>query len=252
MAKFVKQGSFGYKDADLWDCEFAILSKNEYISLSRNSDELNKTRNDLSECRRQYQLLKNAYDNLKVRVEQMERMELLPEGMVAVPEEELNGYKKAVRIVRDRAKQQIDKAKADENGYTLLRAEKRKYGHDREKAWLITKSTPYSINMDLSEASAMIAGDLSEFYGFIKIPEWKRSGEDMLSRMDAILSVKDMLNLNEKYKNGDRSMMKNEKLLFYIEWLDGYQWKIIFDVTRIAQNHASGCYEVSYWALSPV
>ena len=118
MARFVKKVSFGYKDADLWDCEFAILTKNEYTSLTRSSGELETAQKNLNECRRQYKQLKSAYDTLKRRVEQLEGMEILPEGMVAVSEEELNGYKKAVRIVRDRAKQQIDKATADKNGYT--------------------------------------------------------------------------------------------------------------------------------------
>lgn len=248
MARFVKKGSFGYKDADLWDCEFVILTKNEYTSLTRSSGELETAQKNLNECRRQYQLLKNAYDNLKVRVEQMERMELLPEGMVAVPEEELNGYKKAVRIVRDRAKQQIDKAKADKNGYTLLRAEKRKYGRDKGSAWLITKGTPYSIKMDFAEASALIAQDLREFYGFIDIPAWDWKGRYEQEK----LSIKEMLSYNDSYKNGDRSGMQNEKILFYLDWLDRYRWKIIFEVSRFAQNHATGCYEVSYWALSPI
>ena len=248
MARFVKQGSFGYKDADLWDCEFAILTKNEYTSLTRSSGELETAQKNLNECRRQYKQLKSAYDRLKRRVEQLEGMEILPEGMVAVSEEELNGYKKAVRIVRDRAKQQIDKAKADKNGYTLLRAEKRKYGRDKGSAWLITKGTPYSIKMDFAEASALIAQDLREFYGFIDIPAWDWKGRYEQEK----LSIKEMLSYNDSYKNGDRSGMQNEKILFYLDWLDRYKWKIIFEVSRFAQNHATGCYEVSYWALSPI
>lgn len=248
MARFVKKVSFGYKDADLWDCEFVILTKNEYTSLTRSSGELETAQKNLNECRRQYKQLKSAYDTLKRRVEQLEGMEILPEGMVAVSEEELNGYKKAVRIVRDRAKQQIDKAKADKNGYTLLRAEKRKYGRDKGSAWLITKGTPYSIKMDFAEASALIAQDLREFYGFIDIPAWDWKGRYEQEK----LSIKEMLSYNDSYKNGDRSGMQNEKILFYLDWLDRYRWKIIFEVSRFAQNHATGCYEVSYWALSPI
>lgn len=248
MARFVKKVSFGYKDADFLDCEFAILTKNEYTSLTRSSGELETAQKNLNECRRQYKQLKSAYDTLKRRVEQLEGMEILPEGMVAVSEEELNGYKKAVRIVRDRAKQQIDKAKADKNGYTLLRAEKRKYGRDKGSAWLITKSTPYSIKMDFAEASALIAQDLREFYGFIDIPAWDWKGRYEQEK----LSIKEMLSYNDSYKNGDRSGMQNEKILFYLDWLDRYRWKIIFEVSRFAQNHATGCYEVSYWALSPI
>lgn len=248
MARFVKKVSFGYKDADFLDCEFAILTKNEYTSLTRSSGELETAQKNLNECWRQYKQLKSAYDTLKRRVEQLEGMEILPEGMVAVSEEELNGYKKAVRIVRDRAKQQIDKAKADKNGYTLLRAEKRKYGRDKGSAWLITKGTPYSIKMDFAEASALIAQDLREFYGFIDIPAWDWKGRYEQEK----LSIKEMLSYNDSYKNGDRSGMQNEKILFYLDWLDRYRWKIIFEVSRFAQNHATGCYEVSYWALSPI
>ena len=248
MDRFVKKVSFGYKDADLWDCEFVILTKNEYTSLTRSSGELETAQKNLNECRRQYKQLKSAYDTLKRRLDQLEGMETLPEGMVAVSEEELNGYKKAVRIVRDRAKQQIDNAKADKNGYTLLRAEKRKYGRDKGSAWLITKGTPYSIKMDFAEASALIAQDLREFYGFIDIPAWDWKGRYEQEK----LSIKEMLSYNDSYKNGDRSGMQNEKILFYLDWLDRYRWKIIFEVSRFAQNHATGCYEVSYWALSPI
>ena len=247
MARFVKKVSFGYKDADLWDCEFVILTKNEYTSLTRSSGELETAQKELNECRRQYKQLKSAYDTLKRRVEQLEGMEILPEGMVAVSEEELNGYKKAVRIVRDRAKQQIDKATADKNGYTMLRAEKRRYGRDKGSAWLMTKSTPYSIKTDFSEASAMITRDLAEFYGLVTIPKYKG-----IYDQEEKLSVKEMLRLNDDYKNGDRSGMQNEKILYYLDWLDGYRWRIIFDIARFSQNHATGCYEVSYWALSPV
>lgn len=247
MARFVKKVSFGYKDADLWDCEFVILTKNEYTSLTRSSGELETAQKELNECRRQYKQLKSAYDTLKRRVEQLEGMKILPEGMVAVSEEELNGYKKAVRIVRDRAKQQIDKATADKNGYTMLRAEKRRYGRDKGSAWLMTKSTPYSIKMDFSEASAMITRDLAEFYGLVTIPKYKG-----IYDQEEKLSVKEMLRLNDDYKNGDRSGMQNEKILYYLDWLDGYRWRIIFDIARFSQNHATGCYEVSYWALSPV
>ena len=247
MARFVKKGSFGYKDADLWDCEFVILTKNEYTSLTRSSGELETAQKNLNECRRQYKQLKSAYDTLKRRVEQLEGMKILPEGMVSVSEEELNGYKKAVRIVRDRAKQQIDKATADKNGYTMLRAEKRRYGRDKGSAWLMTKSTPYSIKTDFSEASAMITRDLAEFYGLVTIPKYKG-----IYDQEEKLSVKEMLRLNDDYKNGDRSGMQNEKILYYLDWLDGYRWRIIFDIARFSQNHATGCYEVSYWALSPV
>ena len=248
MARFVKQGSFGYRDVDLWDCESVILTKQEYISLSRKEEELEKAQKDLTEYKKRCVQLSREYKNLKGRLDQLEGMETLPEGMVAVSEEELNGYKKAVRIVRDRAKQQIDKAKADKNGYTLLRAEKRKYGRDKGSAWLITKSTPYSIKMDFAEASALIAQDLREFYGFIDIPAWDWKGRYEQEE----LSIKEMLSYNDSYKNGDRSGMQNEKILFYLDWLDRYRWKIIFEVSRFAQNHATGCYEVSYWALSPI
>ena len=60
-----------------------------------------------------------------------------------------HGMKKAVRIVRDRAMQQIDKAKADVHGYTLVRAVKKK------EVWSITKSTPYSIKIPFEEASVL-------------------------------------------------------------------------------------------------
>ena len=64
----------------------------------------------------------------------------------------------------------------------------------------MTKSTPYSIKMDFSEASAMITRDLAEFYGLVTIPKYKG-----IYDQEEKLSVKEMLRLNDDYKNGDRS-----------------------------------------------
>ena len=76
---------------------------------------------------------------------------------VMIPLAEYYGYEKAVRIVKDRAIQQVDKATADKYGYTLMRADKKRYNYEQdEKAWLITRNTPYSIKIGLEEAEYFI------------------------------------------------------------------------------------------------
>ena len=87
---------------------------------------------------------------------------------VLIPIEEYNGYEKALRIVHDRALQQIEKSKADEHGYTPLRAEKRCY-KSLSYAWLITRRTPYSIKIKLEDAMTLIERDLSEHYNLKEI-----------------------------------------------------------------------------------
>lgn len=252
MAKFVKQGNFGYKEVQggerSSEYENVILTRQEYETtrqLLRNS---RQTELKMDEWRQKYWNLKDTFEICKKKLENLEQRETIQEGMVAIPESALNGYKKAVRIVRDRARQQVDKAKADKYGYTLLRADKRKYKASKRSAWLITRSTPYSIKMSLDEAYAMIGCDLVEYYGFRELPVLKKNGySSRLEERDLLDYYKRFYELKE-----DISRMHNEEILWALAWLNETNGKVAFEISHIAQNVATGCYEVSYWATSPM
>lgn len=159
---------------------------------------------------------------------------------VCMPISDYNGYQKALRIVRDRARQQVDKAKADRYGYTLLRADFRPYTYKSPKAWLITKSTPYSIKMDLGEVQYIIGCDLRDYYGYRELP--------------AHLGVLDMLDYCKRfYMDGEsRIDIQNEEMLEKLAFLDECGGKLAFELSRISSNFATGTYEISYWATALV
>lgn len=174
-------------------------------------------------------------------------------GSVLIPEEEYNGLQKAVRIVRNRAKQQIDKSKADKNGYTLLRADKRQYSYKYESpAWLVTRSTPYSIKMTLDEVTFMLNRDLREFYGFLDLPLIETTDYNYKTVLKQ-WNIKDFFSIMGCHNpKEDRSKIGSEEVLQKLDFLDSCDWKLAFEISRIAKNAATGCYEVSYWATEPI
>lgn len=171
-----------------------------------------------------------------------------------IPIEEYHSYLKAVEIVRRRALQQIDKAKADEHGYTLLRADRRQYSYDSKlKAWLITMSSPYSVKLSLAQVTAMLNKDLRDFYGFCDLPLIETSDTYYADKGGKPWDVKDFLGTyHYNRKNKDRSTIHNPEYLQKLNFLDEHDWKIAFEISKIAKNHATGCYEVSYWATEPM
>lgn len=174
---------------------------------------------------------------------------------ILIPINEYNGYQNAIRIVRDRAIQQIDRAKADEHGYTIVKAEKRRYNGGGEKtneeAWLVTKSTPYSLKMGLQEASYMIEKDLREFYSYVDLPRIPME----FSTMTRVLPEKDLLNYKRRFflEGDDREVYReNSIMMSVLDWMDEYDGIMIFNITRYARNLSTGCFEVTYWATSQV
>lgn len=262
MPRFVKQTFTGYRDvpggASDPELEYVIHSKSEYEELWRRIykaereeyEARQKAAANSQEWKRKYDNLFEAYKSWKQRAEELESKETLPDGMVAITEKELNGYEKAVRIVRDRAKQQIDKAKADEHGYTLLRADKRQYDRKSGKAWLITMSTPYSIKMSLSEASAIVERDLKEFYGLRDLPVLEVTNYGHVK----VLPISDVIEYYERFIVNEEETYRigNEQMLTGIRWLKETNGRVAFELSRLARNAATGCYEVSYWATEPM
>lgn len=188
---------------------------------------------------------------------------------IAVPTSEYNGYEKAIRVIRDRALQQIDKSQADEHGYTLLRAD-RKYHKDYniKGLWLITKSTPYSIKIPLGNVTPLIERDLKDFYGLfdlypLKYQDIYRNEQHEMKYGDRVewLSPSDLFehwddimasNVIDTY---DYNISKGYPGRWYKacrEWIDNVDRKITFDMCKISCNFAKGVYEVSYWGLKSI
>lgn len=256
MARYVKQGSFGaFKDLPGGstdpELEYIILSKNEYHGIYREknkaTESANKYRQELDELKKDYEEL---YSNAKKwRDYALDLKEKIPqEGTVSIPQNEYNGYQKALRIVRERALQQVDKARSDEHGYTVLRADRRPCKKTKKEAWLITRSTPHSIKIPLSDVRALILMDLKEFYGYRELPVLEKS-----DRYIKKLDIKTMLEYYHDYYiplKGDLSKIYNDDIKKTFIWLAESNGKVIFEISKIASNIAKGCYEVSYWATS--
>lgn len=168
-----------------------------------------------------------------------------------VPADEYYGYQNALRIVRDRSLQQIEKSTADEHGYKFLRADLRIYEYkNRRKAWNITKSTPYSIEMGADCVKSMIISDFAEFYNY-KNREFRKEGELGVERRK--LTSREFVQARENFF--DESSKKSEFLLEnndfgreVFQFFSKYEGKFIFEISRLSANYSAGVFEVSYWA----
>lgn len=175
-----------------------------------------------------------------------------------VPVSEYNGLKNALRIVRERAIQQIDRSKADIHGYRLLRAEYEQIRTVREDvfAWRISKSTPYSAKMDVHTAKLQILQDLKEFYNFVRDEDisyvderenFTRLSFEMLCR--GIPSYQGWVNSDRKRDFIVNNDSCGRTLLKLFNKHDGV---VAFNIHRLSYNYSSGVYEVTYWASEPI
>jgi len=177
---------------------------------------------------------------------------------VILPINEFHGLKKAVRIVHDRALQQIDKSKTDEHGFRLLRADLRQYKRNSGKLWLITKETPYSSKIDLSTASTLIEGKLRELfvwtdtqdldkYSLVELTSYKR----YLSKSWDIAKIREQWH-DDSHRDKWDFLGENtaEGKALYTLWETHPE--MIVGISKISINYAQGLYEVSYWATEPI
>lgn len=172
---------------------------------------------------------------------------------VMIPKQEYNGLQNALRIVKDRSLQQIDKSVADANGYRLLRTDKKKYNNKNLKFWLVSKSTPYSIKMPLDVVHELVERDLREYYHYY---DWY----DYVNRNGSPIITVDQLGYLNKLCNNDYHERYPEStyedIFQEIVVSGGYcvDEKLVmsFDLNRISINYASGLYEISYWSTVPI
>ena len=151
-------------------------------------------------------------------------------------------YLNMLRIVQDRALQQVEKSRVDEHGYRLIRAQKKKHAGNRE-AWLIKKATPYSIKIDLKSAGALISKDIVDYYHGIyeELKHWHGiyDGELLDWYRYGWLTYKRDFEHNQAAKCG------------FLDRLDALgidDGKMVLEITEISGNIGTGTYEVTYWA----
>ena len=180
---------------------------------------------------------------------------------VMLPINEYNGLKKAVRIVNDRALQQIDKSKADKYGFRILRAGKSYHREGKGMVYLVTKETPFSIKIGLSEAWSLIENRLREIYYWVDefdlndfVPEDYQShgSYDTCGR----LCDSDYPKLIKAWENKeDRQrefLCSNNRKGRAMKGLMEEHESMIIDIAKVSANQAQGVYEVSYWCTKPI
>jgi len=173
---------------------------------------------------------------------------------VLITKEEYNGFQNALRIIRERALQQIEKSQADEHGYRLLRADFRKYEHETGKAWLVTKSTPYSSKMGVEQAKFMIAQDLKSFYEYDEDISYEIEGAElryMLTAKDICAAI-EQVKIKPIQQHEGYLLENSSKGKTLYEVFKRHDCRFGFEISKISINYSSGTYEVSYWATDMI
>lgn len=163
---------------------------------------------------------------------------------------EYNGLQNALRIVKDRAMQQIDKSTADNNGYRLLRANVRRYSHSiKDEFWMITKATPYSTKIPLDIAHEMIMRDLREYYHYYDFHDnLNHSGLPVFNISDLTLLQKACdLEYQDRFPES-RHVQLYRNFIDEDKYCINNRLVMSFSFNHISSNYAQGVYEITYWA----
>lgn len=161
--------------------------------------------------------------------------------------EKYNGLRKALRIVRDRALQQIDKQIADEHGYRLVRAARVEYSRSStHKVWKITKSTPYSIKLGIEEAAYLIKQDMVDYYKLRPFPLKVQFGKIVrMTYEDVAYEIECYCEREIKDEDWLRCQERNKRVTNFIEEYDGL---VVTEPIEYSTNIGQGVYEVTYYA----
>lgn len=159
--------------------------------------------------------------------EGMEGFDIRDESCICLEKEEVTPDQKIMvkmmDIIRRRSLQAIKKSKADEHGYRLLRANKRKREPNWKESWIIKKETPYSVEMSADVAYKLIEDDFYNFYNFVKKYSMSKLMNLMIGR--------------------DRNEIEE-----YLKKRDLLGKPLVLDIVGIEANYGKGVYEVTYWA----
>lgn len=175
------------------------------------------------------------------------------ERTVVISESEYNGYLNAIRVIKDRALQQVSKSEADEHGYKFLRSRRRWYMHenDRIQLWLVTKQTPYSVKMPVDVVERSVLSDLETSYNsLITITDYR---SDVPS---CGTPIKDMFSLLRSLSvwRGEKPAEVYKPLLSLFEnkGIDYRKPRVIIELSELNASYAAGVYEVTYWATDVI
>lgn len=153
-------------------------------------------------------------------------------------------YLNALRIIKDRALQQIDKSKYDVNGYRLLRATRSEYsrGDRTTRAWLIKKETSYSTHIDLKVVTNLIERDLYDNYNFVQLQR-DADRKKMLYWHNSHTDDVEEYPQSEFVKSGLAAHLQDRGILGEA---------LIVELQEITANYGTGHYEIAYWATEPI
>lgn len=175
---------------------------------------------------------------------------------IMIPMNEYNGLKKALRIINDRALQQIDKSKADEDGFRILRAGKSFYHEGRGQVYLVTKETPYSIKMELGDAWAIIEHTLRNKYEWLDQFNLEDYAPDIDDSSSLRISDSDYPALIKAWEDPQKRkldyLVSNSRKGKALKNLMNEHSAMIISIAKVAANQAQGVYEVSYWCTQPI
>lgn len=152
---------------------------------------------------------------------------------------EYNGLQKALRLVRERALQEVKKSTVDKHGYKLLNMSRQRYENTRYAHWVVKMASPYSIKIDINGVYEIILMDLKEHYGYERFPF--ESGNEIFYELELLERV-------EAYalrKAAGRVIEEMDPLEQLIEKREG---RIVFGLKNIKPNYGSGVYEVEFLA----
>lgn len=171
--------------------------------------------------------------------------------VVQIRREEYNGFKKMLRIIRDRGLQQIEKA--DSHGYTAKYVDERIYDRSKPdiKAYYIIKTTPISLKIDLLTAFTLLKNDLQEFYAFMD--------EQSFISSDGLEKKIKIIDLLEAFKKKSESNYDRDYYISNSEYgrklkeiVDNSPEAISFGPIKLSANMGQGVYEVTYWSTLPI
>ncbi len=222
------------------DANYVVLAKQEYFDLKNRNSELLQERRAAASASR--------IPEGKVLIDKDELIDLKQHYLT---DEELNGYFKALEIIRDKSKLQIDKSIKDKHGYTTKNAKKIKGKHLASDYWVITKSTPYSLKLPVDVVYDLVLEDLHAHYRYLnnfKMNTIEVNGE----RIDYFFS--DVLEYLTKgtVRNGQKGPSGLDKYFseeLGLEAFEGYS----YDFEGLdGSNIGAGVYTIKYKATKPI
>ena len=235
--KYTKTGHYK-RVASISEADYIRLPVEKYVSI------------------RDWQALMDENEKLRETCRQLKELKSTQNGdeQVTISAQELFSYKNALRIIRDRGRQQVVRSQPDKHGYTLKMADERVYDrmYPEMKAFFISRSTPYSLKIDLETVSFLIQKDLEEFYNFISLqnivtPSFSKPATIKVPDLFRALIQRDDPDYKQDFyvDNSSRGRMLKE-------FVDSLPKAVSFAPIRVGSDIGNGVYTISYWATSPI